>query len=119
MNPGDTARLLGIAAAFDQRTVGKADVAAWYKVLEGVRYVDAEQAVLEHYSSTRDRLMPFDVLNGVKAIRSERVREHVRLHGGYVPSDNLDPERELEERRRWYESVADGLGTPKAIEGPR
>lgn len=119
MNLPETAKLLTAAAAFDQRTIGKADVAAWQQALKDVRYADAELALFEHYRGTRDRVMPFDILDGVKTIRSNRVREHVRRFGGYVPSPGLDPLEELEERRQWHERIADGLSDTPAIEGPR
>lgn len=73
MTPGDTARLLGACAAYDQRTVGKADAAAWHLVLADLQYADAEQAVIAWYREHRERIMPSDVIAGVRAIRNERL----------------------------------------------
>lgn len=61
MNRRDIARLLGIAAAYDQRTVGQADVAAWYEALHDLSAQRASEAVVEHYRHHRERIMPADV----------------------------------------------------------
>lgn len=61
MTPGDAARVLTKAAAFDQRTIGAADAAAWFEALADVDATDALAAVTHHYRDSRDRLMPADV----------------------------------------------------------
>lgn len=58
-------------------------VAAWYPVLNGIEFRDAEQAVIEHYSTlgARDsrgevrRALPVDIKNRAVAIRDARERE--------------------------------------------
>jgi hypothetical protein len=117
MDLKETLALLTLAAAFDQRTVGKADVVAWQRLLADVRYADAELAVEQFFASTKARLMPVDVLDGVKAIRAERVLDWVRKHGQYVPPGGLDPAQELEARKRWLQRAGDGLEGPRAITG--
>lgn len=61
MTPGDVARLLAKAAAFDQRTVGAADVAAWHEALADLPAADAMDAVTAHYREHEHRLMPAQV----------------------------------------------------------
>lgn len=61
MTPGDTARVLAKAAAFDQRTVGAADVAAWHEALSDLDAADALIAVTRHYSTNEQRIMPVHV----------------------------------------------------------
>lgn len=119
MNVEETGMLLAAAAAFDSRDVGDSDILAWHRLLHGYRFADAQVALERHYSSSRDWLMPFDVIDGIKTLRAERLRDHIRLYGSFVASDGLSPEDELEERRKWHESVADGLAGQKAVEGPR
>lgn len=72
MNHGDTARVLAKAAAFDQRTVGEADVLAWHEVLSEVDFADALAAVSRHYADRTERLMPAHVRRLVVDIRRER-----------------------------------------------
>lgn len=110
---------LAAAAAFDRRTTGDADILAWYKVLKDYRFEDAQQALEEHYSSSNDWMMPFHVIQGIKGIRERRLRDHVRQFGSFVPTPGLSPSEELEERRKWSQSVSDGFGGPRAVEGPR
>lgn len=111
--------LLTTIAAFDQRTIGKADVLAWQRLLADVRYADAELAVDAFFASARGRLMPVDVLEGVKEIRAARVQEWVRRNGQFVPPAGLSPGEEVEARKAWLQRVGDGLEGPRAIGGPR
>lgn len=75
MTPGDTARVLAKAAAFDQRTVGAADVAAWHEALHDLDTADALAAVTRHYATSDQRLMPVHV----RRIATELARERHRL----------------------------------------
>lgn len=75
MTPGDTARVLAKAAAFDQRTVGQADVAAWHEALSDVDATDALAAVTRHYAANEQRLMPVHV----RRIAADLARERHRI----------------------------------------
>lgn len=72
MNRAEAAILLGIAAAFDRRTVGRADAEAWATALHDVSLDDAKDAVTAHYAATTDYLMPAHIRAIVTAARSER-----------------------------------------------
>lgn len=74
MTPGDTARVLAKAAAFDQRTIGEADVRAWHEVLSDLHPADALAAVTEHYTETDQRIMPVHVRRRAITIGAERLR---------------------------------------------
>lgn len=74
MTPEDIVDVLTKAAAFDQRTVGEADVLAWHEVLHRLDLADALAAVSRHYTESRERIMPADVVRLVRAIREERAR---------------------------------------------
>jgi len=69
---GEVARLLTFAATFDQRTIGEADVLAWYALLAPKVYDDAMESVRRWYADHRDRIMPADVLAGIRAIGNQR-----------------------------------------------
>lgn len=70
MTPSETALLLALAAAYDRRTVGEADVYAWHDVLAHVPLDTAKDAVRHHYATSTRFLMPADV-----NAYAERVRE--------------------------------------------
>lgn len=72
LTPGDTARVLAKIAAFDQRTVGAADIAAWHEVLGHLDLVDCLNAVALHYREQSARAMPADIRRLTLAIRDTR-----------------------------------------------
>lgn len=72
MTPGDTARVLAKAAAFDQRTVGQADVAAWHEALADLDAADALAAVTRHYAASEQRIMPVHVRRLATDLRRQR-----------------------------------------------
>jgi hypothetical protein len=53
--------LLSVAAAYDQRTVGNADIAAWTLALGELDFDRARDAVVAHYREQTRRIMPADV----------------------------------------------------------
>ncbi len=73
MNRSETALALGMAAAFDRRTVGEADVAAWHAALGHLEFDDVKTAIAGHYADTTDWLMPAHVATRVKALRRNRL----------------------------------------------
>lgn len=80
MNPEQTGRLLAICAAFDRRTVGRADLLAWYRVLGDLDFAECEAAVIAHYTDRRDFVMPADIRTRVRQRRRETAeREHSRV----------------------------------------
>jgi hypothetical protein len=54
----EVARVLTRAASFDQRTLGDADVDAWFQVIGDLDFAECMAKVIEHYRSSTDRLMP-------------------------------------------------------------
>ena len=60
MTKSETARLMGLIAAYDQRTVGESDIEAWHAVASyaGWNFDGARRAVIVHYSSSVRRIMP-------------------------------------------------------------
>lgn len=61
MNLSETARLLAAIAAFNNRTIGAADVGAWQSVLGDIELADAMEAVRRHYTESTEWLMPAHV----------------------------------------------------------
>lgn len=58
MNRADVARLLTLAAAYDSRTIGDGDVAAWELALSGLDVERCKAAIVKHYQESTDRVMP-------------------------------------------------------------
>lgn len=78
MNKRDTVKLLAFVAAFDQRTVGEADVEAWSYALADIPLDEtAREAVVAFYSGPgRDErrwMQPHDFRTARKRIRADRL----------------------------------------------
>jgi hypothetical protein len=73
MTPEEVIDLLTTAAAYDRRKVGEADVIAWHGAVKDLDFLDAQDAVIGHYTESTEWLMPAHVRRRVKAIRAARV----------------------------------------------
>lgn len=58
MRKSQVADVLTLAASFDARTVGNADVEAWFLAIGDLDFEETMAAVIEHYKTSTDRLMP-------------------------------------------------------------
>jgi hypothetical protein len=105
MTPSETAKLLAYCAAFDRRTVGKADVAAWHKLLGRYAYEDAETAVNEHYSAEHRWIMPADILRGIRRIRAQRIDAANPLYDGNPGETGIESGHNL---RQLIRTAGDG-----------
>lgn len=102
MTPAETAELLTMAAAFDRRTIGKADVMAWHAALADHDLDDAREALIEHYRETRDWLMPADLIAKCRTKRADRIARNLPmdLPPGIDPDDTLAVQRATRDQRR-------------------
>lgn len=66
-------KILACAAAFDNRTIGTADILAWWRVIGHLAPGEAEDAIIAHYSESVDRIMPGHILARVKKIHADRL----------------------------------------------
>jgi hypothetical protein len=87
MTRSEVAALLAFCAAYDQRTIGEADVLAWDEALDSpwvpnIDVDEAQAAVIAHYRETPQRITVADVLKRVKTDRADRYRGiPMRRHG--------------------------------------
>lgn len=81
MTPAEAATILALCSAYDRRTVGEADARAWSQALDDIDHGDAQEAVVRHYRTRRDWIMPADVRQAVGEIRGERIRNY----GQFLP----------------------------------
>jgi hypothetical protein len=58
MNRAETAELLSLAASYDRRTIGEADVHAWHAALGHYEFDDCRDALIEHYRSSTEWVLP-------------------------------------------------------------
>lgn len=72
MNLFETAQMLAQMQAYDQRTVGEADVIAWQALLADAPFEDCQEAIRRHYAEETDRIMPAHVRRLVRDITRER-----------------------------------------------
>jgi hypothetical protein len=104
MSPADIIDLLSFAAAYDQRTVGKGDVAAWHQALFKLDLEEAQIAVIEHYRVSRERIMPADIWNRCRPASSR------------LPSAAALPQRkEPADPQRWHREWEEKLAAAKEI----
>jgi hypothetical protein len=87
MNLRETAKVLAKAAAFDQRTVGEADVLAWHETIADLDAEDALAAVTRWYRDRADRLMPSHLREAVALVRADR-RRSARLKAEQEAAEN-------------------------------
>jgi len=93
MKKSETATLLAFCAAFDQRTIGDADVLAWTEALSSpwvpnMGLEEAQEAVIEHYRATSARIAPADVLKRVKDTRAVAMSQLAPKAEGVPPNDD-------------------------------
>lgn len=116
MNRSETAQLLTKIAAFDRRTIGEADVLAWHEILEPYPLAQCLNAVRAYFAETREWCMPSDVVQRVKAERSERLRWAGTITANPAAYENSgDPDAYQRELRAVIDAVASGRIEPPQV----
>lgn len=87
MNTQEAAALLAVAAAFDNRKPDPDAATAWSLALDGLRFIDCRDAIVAHYRTSSDWLMPQKVISEVKRIRGKRIADA----GDLTPPPDLTP----------------------------
>jgi len=91
VTPDQMVDVLTVAASFDRRTVGHADVLAWHAAVGDLDAEDARDAVIAHYARSTDWLMPAHVRSHVARIRGDRLTAAGSLEAGML-EDGIDPD---------------------------
>lgn len=109
MTKSETAVLLAYCAAYDQRTIGDADVLAWHEALESpwvpnIGLDEAQEAVVAHYRETSQRINVADVLKRVKTDRADRLGRGIpaRRQGVAPTAEYLQIRAETAARLGWH-----------------
>lgn len=102
MTPNDAARLLAIAAAYDNRKPDATSAQAWALALDGYRAEDCQQAIVAHYQTSTEWIMPAHVIAAVKKARASRIEDAppIPIPNGFDPDDTAAYQRILAESRR-------------------
>ena len=98
MKKSEAAQLLAWCAAFDQRTIGDADVLAWSEALSSpwvpnLGLEEAQAAVTAHYQATAQRIAPADILKRVKDTRALNMARALPKAEGVPPNDDWQQAR--------------------------
>lgn len=120
MKKSEAAKLLGHAAAFDNRTVGEVDATAWASALHDVPFDDdATAAVARYYGTPPERpgerlwIQPHHVKSHRLAIRQERLGTTLP---GYVAPAELETGAEfIARRKQQIDAVASGLAPARPV----
>lgn len=104
MNPAEAQVLLSMCAAYDNRKPDPDAAKAWAAALQGLRFDDCRQAVIEHYRANDAWLMPSMVRTLVRRIRDKRIADHPPV----VPPPGLSDVEELAWLGRTRRRIGDG-----------
>lgn len=117
MNLAETHRLLTLIASLDNRRFGDETVRAWQEILAGVEFCDARAAVIEHFATSLDYLMPAHIRTGAKHHRILRTAgEAVYETRAIEARQPADPQRLRELLDELKERI--GPGRPEALRRP-
>jgi hypothetical protein len=92
MNLEQAGAVLAKAAAFDNRTIGDANLLAWHEILGDLDVDDCLDAISQHHRESTDYLMP----------------AHVRRIALKLRKDRNEQQRQLEQRQAIAASFANG-----------
>jgi hypothetical protein len=80
VNKTEVAKLLTMASAIDNRTVGTETVEAWFMVIGDLDFDDATTVMFDHFRNSNEYLTPRQIILGVDQLNRKRSAEARRLH---------------------------------------
>ncbi|HMG65749.1 MAG TPA: hypothetical protein VK599_22615 [Streptosporangiaceae bacterium] len=121
MNSDEVGLLLGLMALADNRKPPEDDegreamIGFWLSMVGDLRYIDAAEAVQQHYRESRNWIMPSDIRERVRAVRQGRL--NITPVPPAPPDVADDPDAYREWRGTWRKRIADGDHVRPAIGG--
>lgn len=112
MEIAEVGKLLTLMAAYDQRKVGEADVMAWSEIVGKFDFEDAKAAVLAHYATTADRIMPAHIAVFVKNREADRA---ARSRPGMTMSETVEsdiPDADPDDVQGYLRALREGRTRP-------
>lgn len=104
MTPAEAQVLLSMAAAYDNRKPDPDAAKAWAAALDDLPFDDCRHALIQHYRSSSEWLMPAMIRTAVRRVRHKRLEDHPPL----VPPPGLDDAQERRWLREARRRIADG-----------
>jgi hypothetical protein len=98
MNKTEVAKLLTMASAIDNRTVGTETVEAWFMVIGELDFEDATTVMFQHFRNSTEYLTPRQIIIGVDELNRKR-RAEARQVEYQAFSDMRDRVLEIETKR--------------------
>lgn len=94
MNILETSSALALAQAYDNRTVGEANVRAWHLILADLAAADVMEAIRRHYAADSAWIMPAHIVRLAGEIGQERAKAARQWAPGQhgVPKEEALPE---------------------------
>lgn len=108
MTPAEAQVLLSMAAAFDNRKPDPDAAKAWAAALDGLPFEDCRVALIEHFKTSTEYLMPVMIRTAVKRMRAKRIEAHPPL----TPPPGLD----VAETNRWLKEARRRIGDGEQID---
>lgn len=107
----EVAKLLTVAAVYDNRRVFEETVKAWHKALHALPYDVAQEAVVLHFKESTAYLMPGHVTQLARRVVSEREREvrksRLAVEANHVTLDRVAFDEETERWAKYYREHPD------------
>jgi hypothetical protein len=98
MNKTEVAKLLTMASAIDNRTVGTETVEAWFMVIGDLDFDDSTTVMFQHFRNSTEYLTPRQIIIGVDELNRKR-RAEARQIEYQVFSEMRDRVLEIETKR--------------------
>ena len=110
MTPAEAQVLLTMASAVDNRKIDDTgDTAkAWAAMLDDVRFEDAREALIQHFKTSTDYLMPVMIRTAVRKMRAKRIDDHPPL----TPPPGLT----VLETNQWLKEARRRIGDGETID---
>lgn len=110
MTPAEAQVLLGMASTFDNRKVDPTGDAAraWAAALDGLPFDDCRLAIIEHFKTSTEYLMPVMIRTAVRRMRDKRIADHPPL----TPPAGLG----VLETNRWLREANARIGSGEVLD---
>lgn len=110
MTPAEAQVLLTMASGVDNRKIDETgDTAkAWAAILDDIRFDDARVALIEHFKTSTEYLMPVMIRTAVKRMRKKRIDDHPPL----TPPPDLTPLETID----WLKAARRRIGDGEVID---
>ena len=108
MTPAEAQVLLSMAAAFDNRKPDPDAAKAWAAALDDVRFEDARLALIQHFKTSTEYLMPVMIRTAVRKMRAKRIDDHPPL----TPPPGLT----VLETNQWLKEARRRIGDGETID---